>query len=279
MIFCYVILHYKTDKDTIECIQSIIESDGESQIVVVDNASNNGSVEKIEKFFCNNKRLHIIRNKENLGFAAGNNIGYQYARNMLHADFIAISNNDIIIRTEDFPQKVFELYKNTHFFVAGPDVVSAVDAGHQNPMDEPLGSIAAVKKEIWRYKLLLVINKMGIYDILRPKRSVRTGSTRIEAPKVITENVMLHGSFVIFSSCFIQQESISFRDGTFLYVEEAILKKYCDKKRYKTIFAPTLLVHHKEDSATNSLKFSTREKREFVFKNMINSLKVYLNYI
>lgn len=278
MLFCYVILHYKTDVDTVECIQSILSSDNKSEIVVVDNASNNGSIEKIEETYGKDKRVHIIKNTENLGFASGNNIGYQFARNELHADYIAVSNNDIIVVTKDFPQRIANLYKITGFYVAGPDIVSIVDGGHQNPMEESFHSAAEVKREIRRYRMLLFLSKTGIYDILRPNRKVRTGSTRKETPKEITTDITLHGSFVVFSPVFVQKEPISFREGTFLYTEEAILKKYCDKQKYKMVFDPSIVVHHKEDSATNSLKLTNKERREFVFKNMIMSLSVYAKY-
>lgn len=278
MRFCYVILHYKTEDDTIACINSIFDVDKESSIVVVDNASNNGSIEQVEEVFGSDKRVHFIKNKENLGFAAGNNVGYQYARNNLYADFIAISNNDIIVKTQNFSDEVRKIYEKTGFFVMGPDIVSLVDGGHQNPVEESFQSAKEVRREILKYKVLLTLSGLGIYQLLKPKAKVKTGSSRMNIPTDITENVTVHGSFVIFSPAFIEKEEVSFRYGTFLYTEEAILKKYCDNQKYKMIFAPTVSVQHKEDSATNSLKLTTKEKREFVFKNMIRSLSEYLKY-
>lgn len=278
MIFCYVILHYKTDEDTIECVYSILHSDAESKIVIVDNASNNGSIERIQKVLQNEKRVHIVRNVYNMGFATGNNVGYEYAKNILNADFIAISNNDIIIDTLNLPIVVYEIYVRTKFYVLGPDIVSLVDGGHQNPMKESYNSTREVEKEIMRYKLLLLLSRLRIYDLIKPNHKVRTGSSRKLIPTDIVDNVMVHGSFVIFSPIFIEKEKISFRTGTFLYTEEAILRKYCDNQGYKMIFAPTVKVFHKEDSSTNSLKFSNKERREFVFTNMIKSLSVYKTY-
>ena len=278
MKFCYVLLHYKTDEDTTECIRSIFKVEKDPLIVVVDNASENGSIEKVEEEFQGFSNIHIIKNKENIGFAAGNNVGYKYARNTLNADFIAISNNDITVVTQDFSKRVEEIYEKTGFDVLGPDIISLVDGGHQNPMEESFHSAGEVRKEIKRYKMLLTISRMGIYDILKSGGKVRTGSARKDIPDAITEGIMLHGSFVVFSPSFIKKEQIAFREGTFLYVEEAILKHYCDNTGYKMIFAPDICVRHKEDSATNSIRISNRERREFVFRNMIQSLSVYLEY-
>ena len=46
------------------------------RIIVVDNGSTDGSVERISKKYPNVEQIH---NAENLGFAGGYNIGMQYA--------------------------------------------------------------------------------------------------------------------------------------------------------------------------------------------------------
>ena len=75
----FVILHYNTMKETTDCICSIEKNiDGDKyNIVVVDNASPNGSGIQLEERYKENKRVHVILNSENQGFAKGNNLGYQ----------------------------------------------------------------------------------------------------------------------------------------------------------------------------------------------------------
>lgn len=277
--FCFVVLHYKTADDTIECIKSIQKLLDKSSIVIVDNASNNGSIEKVQKMFESNDNVFIIKNKDNLGFATGNNIGYKYARNVLKAKFIAISNNDIIVDSNDFITYCVQLFEKSNFFVMGPDIKSMVDHGHQNPMKAKNPDSKRIRKEIVRYKILYILNKIGIYEILRKKNSVEKNVVSNTTMLVMQENVQLHGSFMVFSPNFIEKEEIAFRPGTFLYMEESILNLYCKKMGYKTIFSPDVKVFHKEDSSTNALFTATREKRNFVFKNMIKSLKVYYNIL
>lgn len=57
------------------------------EIIMVDNASSDGSVEYIEKNF---PKVHVIKNKSNVGFAEGNNIGIQKST----GDIIALFNPD-----------------------------------------------------------------------------------------------------------------------------------------------------------------------------------------
>lgn len=274
MKFCFVILHYKTADDTIECIKSIEMLNGKAYIVVVDNASNNGSIEKVEKICNQYDNIHIIKNNENLGFAAGNNVGFRYAKNEVGADFIAVLNNDIIVPDKEFIHQVEALYADTKFDVAGPDIESLADHGHQNPMLTTVLSVKAVDKEIFRYKFLAIINKTGLYEKFKKNR-LEAEKKPVKKTEKRMENVTLHGAFVIFSKSFIDREEYCFRPGTFLYMEEAILYRYCTGKHYKLIYDPDIKVFHKEDSSTSSLFTASKDKRDFVFSNMVKSLKVY----
>lgn len=278
MKFCFVILHYKTSEDTIKCVQSINKNVDSCDIVIVDNASDNGSIEKVANVFKRQSNITIIKNDKNLGFAAGNNVGYKYARETLKSDFIAISNNDIVIDTPDFVNRVKEIYNEKKFDVFGPDIESLFNSEHQNPMQNEVLGVKEVKKEILRYRILYMLSKMHLYDILKTKKKKCHSCNISENVRKIDReqyDVVLHGSFVVFSPTFVEKEKYSFRPGTFLYMEELILYRYCKQKKYTTYFCPQVKVYHKEDSSTNALFKMPKKKREFVFKNMIKSLKVY----
>lgn len=275
MDFCFVILHYRTSNDTIECIKSIQKLEGDYKIVIVDNASQNGSIERVEALFANNDEIVIIKNTKNLGFAAGNNIGYAYARTQIKADMIAVLNNDIVIKQKDFINRIFELYRNSQFHIAGPDIVSLVDGHHQSPVVEKINSISKANKELFKYRILRIINKIGLYELMTRQPKKELNRISVADPMRYQENVILHGSFVIFSPLYVSEEECAFRPDTFMYMEEPILYEYCMLKNYKTVFDPSIVIYHKEDSSTNSLYNAAYAKREFVFKNMIRSLKIY----
>ena len=279
MNFCFVILHYRTSNDTIECIKSIQKLEGDYKIVIVDNASQNGSIERIEALFANNDEIVIIKNTKNLGFAAGNNIGYAYARTQIKANMIAVLNNDVVIKQKDFINRIFELYRNSQFHIAGPDIVSLVDGHHQSPVVEKINSISKANKELFKYRILRIINKIGLYELMTRQPKKELNKISVADPMRYQENVILHGSFVIFSPMYVSEEECAFRPDTFMYMEEPILYEYCMLKNYKTVFDPSIVIYHKEDSSTNSLYNAAYAKREFVFKNMIRSLKIYRNLL
>ena len=66
------IVSYNTREFTRSCLRSIIESpiSVEYEIIVVDNASADGSADMIERDF---PEVRLLRSDVNLGFAAGNN--------------------------------------------------------------------------------------------------------------------------------------------------------------------------------------------------------------
>ena len=87
-----IFVNYKTKNLTINAIKSVIEQTKEIkyEIFVVDNASNDGSIEAISKEFPN---LHIIKNSENKGFGAANNLAIQEAK----GKYILCLNTDTIL--------------------------------------------------------------------------------------------------------------------------------------------------------------------------------------
>jgi len=77
-----------------QCIDSILkQSYTNYEIIFVDNASSDGSIEFVEKTF---PKIKIIKNKENLGFAQGNNIGISKSKGA----FIALFNPDAVADEE-----------------------------------------------------------------------------------------------------------------------------------------------------------------------------------
>ena len=278
-MFAFVILHYKTDNDTIECVESILNMNTNSSIVIVDNNSNNGSIENIENRYKNYPNIHIIKNKVNVGFAEGNNIGYQYARLKLKSNFIMVCNNDLVFDDKDFIAKCIQAYNRTGAQVIGPDIQSLADKMHQSPMSNTLVDIQAVYKEILRYQILLIVSKIGLYDRLKKNKSTTHGTNNNIYWKEEQQNVILHGAAVLFTPKYVNVEEIAFQHGTFLYMEEAILYRYLMKNNYLSVYIPALHVFHKEDSSTNTLFKESKSKREFVFKNMIKSLRVYKKYL
>lgn len=84
-------------RDLLECfLPSVIEALGgnpANEILIVDNASTDGSAELLAQNF---PAVRVLRLNENLGFAGGSNAGFQEARN----DIVVLLNNDMRVEPD-----------------------------------------------------------------------------------------------------------------------------------------------------------------------------------
>lgn len=289
MNHAFVILHYLTTEDTLECVNSILNNIfySDYSIVIVDNGSENDSLSILKMNFGSVNNVHIIESKKNLGFAKGNNIGYQFAKKNLNAESIIMINNDTIIEQENFLSQIDDIYEETHYDILGPDIISLKDHQHQNPykiktMDF---SLKNVKKQLRSRRKSRFLNKMYIQQVavivykkilkryLKQYREKNRMSKREKFnydEKI--EGFKLHGSCYIFSPQYVKKYK-GLYSHTFMYMEEDILYYIAKKEKMKLLYDPSVLIYHKEDSSTNALLTSNRMKLEFIYKHEINSLK------
>jgi len=89
-----VLVNWNGGEYTIPCIESLLEGNIiPNRIVVVDNASRDGSADKIVKAF---PGIELIRNSENLGFTGANNMGIARLTEV-GCEYIWVLNNDTTI--------------------------------------------------------------------------------------------------------------------------------------------------------------------------------------
>lgn len=93
-----VVLNYRTPSFVMGCLQSLVgEIDAiQDSVVVVDNASGDGSADRIDRFICESGMslwANVLRAPKNDGFSAGNNFGVQN----IEADFYLLLNSDTIV--------------------------------------------------------------------------------------------------------------------------------------------------------------------------------------
>ena len=103
-----LIVNYNKYEDTIACVASILKSETTEQykIVVIDNASSNDSLEKLQ-ILKENEKVVLLTAEENKGYCAGNNVGIKYALENLNPDFIWILNPDTLVE-KDALQKLHD---------------------------------------------------------------------------------------------------------------------------------------------------------------------------
>ena len=278
MRIAFVILHYLAGDDTIECIKSIMQNISyENKIlIVVDNASTNDSFKQITELYQDNRNIILMSNKNNLGFARGNNIGYRYAKEIYKAEFIVLLNNDTLINQQDFCKIIIEKWEEKNFFVLGPDIVNR-DGYHQNPMkyrdwNERKLILFKLKAQI----RLLDLKLFCLGPLLLKKKNKITGvKCALEGDFT---NIRLHGACLIFSPEYIKRFD-GLDDGTFLYMEEDLLQMQMGHYDFPMWYTSSLKIYHKDDASTNMASKNAKERDIHFLKNLIDSIDVCINRI
>jgi len=89
-----IILTFNALQYTKKCVRSIQQHTVYPyEIIFVDNASTDGTAKYLRKIVRKHDNFSLIENKENKGFAAGNNQGMAVAR----GDYILLMNNDVVV--------------------------------------------------------------------------------------------------------------------------------------------------------------------------------------
>ena len=91
-----IIVTYKGKVWYDRCFQSLRESTMSVRIIVIDNASNDGSVDYIKE---NYPEIYVIESDKNLGFGGANNIGLRYALDH-GCDYCFLLNQDAWIEPD-----------------------------------------------------------------------------------------------------------------------------------------------------------------------------------
>ena len=101
-----------------DCLNSIRTSGGPlvQEVIVVDNASSDGSAEMVAEQF---SEVMLIRSKENHGFARGNNLGMHQAS----GSWLALVNSDVVVHPGCFEQLVSYLEAHSDVGLVGPRVI------------------------------------------------------------------------------------------------------------------------------------------------------------
>ena len=277
MEFGFVVLHYLAYDMTVRCTETLLALSGKVHIVIVDNASPNGSGQRLQEHFAGHPGVTVLVNGRNEGFARGNNAGYDYLKEHFSCSFIAVINNDVLIPDRDFPTKVEAIYHATSFAVLGPDILNPASGEHQNP-----GHLRGFTREEVRMRLLRYQDNLRHFWWKRSKwrlKQLFSPSAR-PAPKALVpepmENVVLHGACYVFSRDFIRARAYCFNPETFLYFEEEILHYECLRDGLKLCYDPSVQVLHLEDVATDNAFKTADRKEKMKLQDSVRSMQVML---
>ena len=294
MSISYVILHYKNLSDTIKCIESLLRTtNNDSNLIVVDNGSGDGSGEKLKKKYQDMPQIKVLLLENNVGFSKGNNAGYIYVKKNYDSDFIVVTNNDVVFYQKNFEETIKKIYAQSQFYVLGPDVYIPRHKDHQNPLFKTPINKQQLINEIKEYKYyrknpLKFEKRLKIhalknrlcskYKVINFLYSTLRGKDVLDYKKRY-ENVGLQGSCLIFSKKFIMKEDKAFEPEPFLYEEETILFYRCQKKSYKMVYDPSIAIRHEEAASFTNANKDNIQRLKFMLNHHVKAREELLKYL
>lgn len=131
-----IIVTYKGQQWYDRCFGSLRESTIPVQTIVVDNASNDGTVQYIREHY---PEVHLIESKENLGFGRANNVGIRYALDH-ECDYVFLLNQDAWVETDTFEKLIVVHKSHSEYGILSPMHLNAekdgIEKGLLNYLDD-----------------------------------------------------------------------------------------------------------------------------------------------
>ena len=116
-----IIVNYNGGELLSKSIESVIEQDYKPiEIIVVDNASKDNSIELVEKRFGDLEYLKIVRLRKNVGFLLGNDIGFLHVNP--RSKYILMLNNDAYLDKNCLNKLVDTLENDEGIGAAQPEI-------------------------------------------------------------------------------------------------------------------------------------------------------------
>lgn len=280
----YVILHYQALEETKSCVESILKYHGNdiTRIVVVDNASPNGSGLILKENYKNDDMVIVLLNNSNLGFSNGLNVGISYLRDNYETSFIVLLNNDTELMSPDWDRIIMEKFNKFHYAALGPDIVSFDGLIHSNPSMKQDTSKAGIRRLIKSKRREKVLYKLHIRPFSIKIRTLVKKIIGYNSPqKHINSDevgVQLQGSCIILSPIYFEAYNLLY-EKTFLYFEEAILRYRSEKINSYCVYTPDLILLHKGSVSVNGSMKNQRMKQLFYLHHSEASCKNFLEDI
>jgi len=215
-----IIINYNTWHFLKPCIESIHSNFKEItyEIIVVDNASTDGSKEKIKQFL---PKVILIENEENLGFAKANNQAIKIAK----GKYIFLLNVDTVILNNKIQDVIKYLDNNPKIGLLGIQ--------QQNAELLPIFTFS-YDENLVDYKSSLLRSAFYL--------------TKLKKQNAIAFNKILSVGYVNGAAVIVNKEilrEIGFLDERFFFMaEEVDLAFRCHEHGYRVVYYPFLKVIH-----------------------------------
>ena len=249
-----ITINYNGLADTCALIDTIPFNDYPLEAIVVDNASQNDEATLIEQRY---PQVKVIRSKENLGFAGGNNLGIKAAL----GKYLFFINNDTILKpqTSDLQQLINRLES-----------------------DKKIGMVCPKIRFAWGTCPIQFAGYAPLSRITLRNKAIGFGEEDLGQYDNAHSTPYAHGAAMMVKRETVEQAGMM-PECYFLYYEELDWSMMIRRAGYDIWYEPTCTIYHKESQSTgqdSALRtyFITRNRLLFAKRNQQGAAK-FLTYI
>ena len=228
-----IIVNWNTRELLRDCIRSVYEQtvDVNFEVIVVDNASSDGSVGMLRSDF---PQVYLIENKENRGFAAANNQAIAVSRGR----YILLLNSDTVVLDRAIEKTISFADKNPQAGAIGCQV---------------LNSDRTIQKTCFMFPSVLnmFLSSSYLYKLFPKNRFFGRERMTWWDRNNVREVDVITGCYMLIRREAIQQIGLM-DEKFFMYGEETDLCYRLKKKGWKSLFVPTpQIIHYGGQSSKN----------------------------
>jgi len=247
--------------EVLRCISSLDLTGINAETIVVDNASKDETAKKLANYSLPNMPFKLIKNKENLGFAGGNNVGIRFAIKN-GSDYVLLLNNDIYFPKDVLQVLVKEAEENKQIGIISPKMYFAkgYEFHKKRYKEKDLGKV------IWYAGG--IIDRKNVYSSHRGVDEVDKGQYDIQE-----ETDFANAALVLIRTKLFKDIGLLDKKY-FLYWEDVDLCERARENGWQIVYTPKTHMWHKVSvsaggpgSETNDY-FITRNRLVFGFKYM-----------
>jgi GT2 family glycosyltransferase len=228
-----VIVTWNGKKVISQCLESLRRYSGDSsvEILVVDNASTDGTVEHLKTEFPFAK---LIVNSSNLGFAKANNIGIAQAT----GEIVCLVNSDVEVPEGCFEKMAAYMEQNKRIGVLGPKMILADGSVGQSVMGFPT---------VWNW----FCRALGLDNIFKSKFFAGYLRTDFRYDQVTDVEVLTGWFWMVRREALDQVGGLDER--YFMYGEDIDWCKRYNQAGWRVVFYPdAYAVHYCGSSSANA---------------------------
>lgn len=253
-----VILNFNDAENTLQLVRKIRKYKNLDYIVLVDNCSTDGSLQRLCEHVCN--KIIVIACEKNGGYGAGNNYGVLYCKRKLGCRLVLIANPDVI-----FTEKDVENFKKAFDKFSDCGIVSGIQ---MNLLGEIIGQSAWKIPSVWRYIISteFILRKWG-NNFFYPLEFLYND-------EYVQVDCVAGALLMVSAEAFV--ECGGYDEEMFLFYEETALGCKMKNKGYSTYICSLVQYHHLHGASINkSIKSIVRQKSIFLHSHHL-ALKRYL---